>query len=498
MNTDPSHQRSPLAIMATRIVEASLREDASVQQLARLAASDPGFGVRVLSVVNSAAYGMPRNVTDVGQAASLLGARGLRNIGLSLALSDMVPTGRDGDDLLALCLRRAVAARLIADALGDPNADEHFTVGLFLEVGMLAHARKDLARAADLARRPAAHRPILERADGLEPHDVLGASIASEFHLPTTTIAAIAHHHDAACPKEGSSRVAWLAERFAGAFEGADVASSRAEAERAGSECGLAEETVASILQQLPEQVVLAAQAFNRDVGPQPDLDTLAANAQRSLFELNLHYERVVRQLEQLVAEKEELAAELAEANERLKDLAATDALTELPNRRAFNDALIRDLARAERERTALSLIMVDVDHFKRVNDLCGHQAGDLVLSTIAGVIKRLVRTGDVVARFGGEEFVVLLPRTEADGAGVVAERLRRGVEAEELCTERGDLKVTASFGVATLMRPTRKDGARLVSLADEALYAAKDAGRNRVKLNVPDEDNTRTLAATA
>jgi HD-like signal output (HDOD) protein len=189
----------------------------------------------------------------------MLGVRGLRNIGLSLALSEMVPLGRDGDELLTICLRRAVAARLIAEKLGDRSGEEHFTVGLFLEVGVLVYARDDIEKAADIARLPAAHRAVFERVEGIEPHNLAGAIIAQEFHLPEATVNAICRHHDATCPDDMTAKVAWLAERFAGAFEGGDVLTSRTEAERAGKNSGLTQQVVAQILTNLPNQVVLAA-----------------------------------------------------------------------------------------------------------------------------------------------------------------------------------------------------------------------------------------------
>lgn len=217
---------------------------------------------------------------------------------------------------------------------------------------------------------------------------------------------------------------------------------------------------------------------------------------------MNVQYERVVQRLEQLLVEKETLTAELELANEQLHALAATDRLRGMLNKRAFEDAVARDLARAEREATCVSLIVVDVDNFKEVQDTYGHQTGDEVLRVVANVLMGKVRTGDVPARYGGEEFVVLLPATDPDGAGLVAERLRRALEAEVVSSAQGDLRVTASFGVATLRRPGRKDGERLFALVDEALYAAKRAGHNRVKINVPDEGSdapgAAPLAATA
>jgi diguanylate cyclase (GGDEF)-like protein len=162
---------------------------------------------------------------------------------------------------------------------------------------------------------------------------------------------------------------------------------------------------------------------------------------------------------------------------EEMKHLARTDFLTGLPNHRYFQSSLAREVGRAQRHDHALSLLLIDLDCLKKVNDRFGHQAGDSVTREVAGTISRTCREIDFAARYGGEEFVVILPETDLQGAVLVAERIRRNIEATEVEVEVG---VTASIGVASYPAnaTTSED---LIRTADQALYVAKNAGRNQV-----------------
>jgi len=171
---------------------------------------------------------------------------------------------------------------------------------------------------------------------------------------------------------------------------------------------------------------------------------------------------------------------------ERLKLDGLTDAVTGVPNRRFFDRRLAEETERWQRRAEPLAMILVDIDHFKRVNDQHGHQAGDHALSKVAGCLGEGLRGCDVLARFGGEEFVLLLPNTTASQASSIAERLRQRVAQEPVALESGArFTLTASFGVAALpidRKTTRTEAATtLVRNADRALYAAKAAGRNQV-----------------
>ncbi len=179
---------------------------------------------------------------------------------------------------------------------------------------------------------------------------------------------------------------------------------------------------------------------------------------------------------------------DLADANCRLYSLSATDGLTGIANRRAFDEALQKEWSRASRNGTELSLLMIDVDFFKAFNDMYGHPAGDSCLCRSAVAIQAgLRRPPDLAARFGGEEFVALLPGTTPHGARDVAERLRRDVEALAIPhLGSPNARVTVSIGVACVIPQPGDAAMGLIEAADQALYRAKHTGRNRVFPNFP------------
>lgn len=167
-----------------------------------------------------------------------------------------------------------------------------------------------------------------------------------------------------------------------------------------------------------------------------------------------------------------------------LHQLATRDGLTEICNKRRFDEELARELARAQRHLRPLSLILLDVDHFKRVNDRHGHLCGDFVLQGLAKLAQSFTRPEQVLARVGGEEFAILCPETGTRGAATLAEKLREAIAGHPFHPEPAPdaITVTCSFGVATLNEPMQR-AADLYAAADRALYRAKDEGRNRVSV---------------
>jgi diguanylate cyclase (GGDEF)-like protein len=181
------------------------------------------------------------------------------------------------------------------------------------------------------------------------------------------------------------------------------------------------------------------------------------------------------------------LQDELREKNVRLEELTRIDPLTQIPNRRYFMECFEREFDRAKRYGFPLSYVMCDLDHFKKLNDVHGHQAGDTCLIAVAQLLKETLRGHDTCGRYGGEEFSMVLPETDGEGAVVVADRCRRSIEEARFEANGEMLGVTMSLGVATFY-PDREEGvsdlAGLIKLADEALYVSKDSGRNQVVLD--------------
>jgi diguanylate cyclase (GGDEF)-like protein len=206
-----------------------------------------------------------------------------------------------------------------------------------------------------------------------------------------------------------------------------------------------------------------------------------------------LQRQKASQQIQNYMALLEAQKVQLENANVQLQALATSDELTGLKNHRAFQKRLSEELDRARNAPGSLSLLLIDVDHFKQYNDTFGHPAGDDVLRAVARLLQGAVRTTDFVARYGGEEFAVILPGAGGEEASEIGERLRTAVASAPWLHRA----VTASFGAATLHGATH-DKARLISEADKALYLSKRGGRNRVTHRQLSPEDRPALPATA
>jgi len=203
------------------------------------------------------------------------------------------------------------------------------------------------------------------------------------------------------------------------------------------------------------------------------------------LFQTTIILEEQVRhktlELETALRENERINRDLQQTQARLREQAVRDPLTGLYNRHYLNEALGRELDRACRQDLRVGVVLADIDHFKAVNDTYGHTAGDEVLKTIGALLQRSLREYDFSCRYGGEEFLLVLPGIEPDTARKRIEQVRAAVKTTKVRFEASVIKVTASFGIA--MFPTHgASGGALIAAADSALYAAKNGGRNRVE----------------
>ncbi len=223
----------------------------------------------------------------------------------------------------------------------------------------------------------------------------------------------------------------------------------------------------------------LKAGAYDYLIKPFEDLELIVSVVRRAMENIALIKER-----NSLVVHLKKSNKALKELSRRFRDLAIRDGLTGLYNHGYLLDALAGEVARAMRYDRHLSVIFLDVDHFKQYNDQFGHQRGDMVLRQVSQILKDEIRKTDIAARYGGEEFVLVLPETSKQDAFVVAEKIRKTVQesiANDVADE-GPTTVTISAGVASYMEDGT-DATELIAKADAAVYTAKNDGRNAVRL---------------
>ena len=471
-----------------KVTQAAAAEDCSVAGLATIIEQDAGLSALVLRAVNSAYYAPRVKLASASRAVSFLGVEAVRNLVLSVAARGMfaIPASFPVETFWERSLSRAAAARGLCELLGRPRADEFFTMGLCQDIGILVQIQQAPGGADALGAaidEPADLRWAGER-QTLEGHDIVGARMLVEWGLPDVFTAPILFHHK---PDEAPEEHRFRAELLGAAEALSDLSArpttrglqiARKQVEALGAE----PQALGRLVERVNEIVELSSDVLDIRVGRRPSLEEIVATATEGLLALNLSYQELTTQLRQTLSAQQQMAEELRRVNDQLKELASTDPLTGLANRRAFDDALARELAQARRQKHPLSLLMLDIDHFKKFNDSYGHDTGDSVLVAVAQAMANALRSSDLAARYGGEEFCAILPATPLAGAQIAGERVRAAIEALRLPWRESELRVTASVGCAEV-RDLGAQRAATVTLrsADDALYAAKEAGRNRV-----------------
>ncbi len=216
-------------------------------------------------------------------------------------------------------------------------------------------------------------------------------------------------------------------------------------------------QSIDEILDQANTEVVKAADYFGLKIEGTPSIPELLQKANIELSLLNMSYEQINRELVEAKIQLEKLTTELEAKNVYLEGIANLDGLTEIYNHRYFQEFLDKEMSRSVRLKNHLSLILADIDNFKKFNDFYGHQAGDYVLKEVAGLCGSLIREYDLVARYGGEEFVFVLPEAGEAEAAVVAEKIRSAIEQHTFHYDNDDYRVTSSFGVAVSVVSTSR-----------------------------------------
>jgi len=479
------------------IISAAGDNNTSLQRLARMISMEPSFTTELLRAVNTPFFGLNEEVRTVQQATIRLGTRSVRNLAVAHVVkvtSEIADTGSfDGVAFWESSLRRAISARVLAARAGYEDPMEAFTIGLIQDIGTLLIAACFPEHSATIQRaanEPAARRVAIERKICGQGHAEMFGHLARQWGLPADLVTAVTSHHHGPAPD--LDRRARRLVHIAGI---ADLVADVVQAKGCGDTLKAARKALAELVtrdgepldlellvEQIGEEMLSTAADMGYKVGAQPGYESLLSQTNQSLMQMNDDYEALTQRLERLLAEKEELTRALQEANEQLTRLACTDALTNVANRRFFLERLGEVLASCRAEGRPITVVMLDIDHFKNVNDTYGHAAGDDVLRVVSARIQKCLRDKDMVGRLGGEEFAMMFPGTSRGNGKVIAERLRRALADAPIPIEDGRrLPITASFGGVTSMPGDSRDPEKLLQASDEKLYDSKKGGRNRV-----------------
>ena len=470
---------SPVGVVM-RILELGQDPEVSFGEVAKVLTLDPALSARLLRMANSPLYARQRKTDNLRQAIKLFGVEGTITLALSFSvvnnLRERRCQGFDYQWFWHRSLAAATCAQVIAERLSMANKEELFLAALLQDIGMLALARARPGLYGGLGESPMRHEQVraCEReALGID-HSGLGAWLLKQWNFPEDlqTVVMCSHDPADAGPRPDllrSAAVVALASDMAELWSEPNAqALLRRTMKRAEDLLGIDGDAFTLILEESSTVVRDIAYLFDVEIEDSNTLDMIIGQARELIV---LRHIRVMQK-----------SAILEDQTRRLEEENRRDVLTGLFNRAHLQQALTQAFESAQENSCPLTVIFIDLDRFKHINDQHGHLCGDRVLRSMATILEACIRSGDIVSRYGGEEFVVVLPGTGAEGARMSCDRLLSAFRRmKHRVDENIDIVVTASIGVAVHGEGMSFGHVEdILSAADEALYAAKNQGRDR------------------
>ncbi len=398
-----------LPSVAVQVLDLAGKANVDIAEIARVISKDPALSTKILRTVNSSFYGRSQHVGTISHALVILGLQSVKTLVLGFSLvSNLSSTKTKGFQHLQYWRRSiysATAARTFAAKLNVVQQEEAFLAALLQDIGMLVLSQVLGQQYSDICERGATHLAVVE-AEAAQlgmTHADVGALLTEQWKLPPLLVTPIRASHGVQVVHDPGLRV--LADLVQLSGRCADVfveESAAASIQQVRAFCAerykMDESTCDQVLQEIAAKTKEVASLFEINIGAAADFESILKKANEALVELTL--------------QSQMHATQLQEQNHALKKQATTDALTGLNNRATFDEFFIQTFEGARQNGKPLTLLMMDVDKFKSINDRFGHQAGDQVLTALGKLVLSAARTSDMAARYGGEEMVLILPGT--------------------------------------------------------------------------------------
>ncbi|MFK8016211.1 MAG: HDOD domain-containing protein [Gammaproteobacteria bacterium] len=481
---------SPPAV-AAQVIDLAQQPEVQLAQVAHAISCDASLAAKVMRVANSAMYARRRSSTNLRQALVVLGLNATVTLALGFSLMPILQYGRDQQEMLAHCWRRtlmaAICAREIANITRKANAEEAFLSSLLQDVGIMGLNTLDADFYNDATEFFTDHEALVkfeQEAIGCD-HSAVGTWLLRHWGLPEylQDAVAVSHQLKAASDSSGAqylSQCVGLAGPLADLWlQGAKNPTEVSRVSRmARNAISISADEYSQLMKNIGTTVPEMAHIFETELIEADEASKITERANEIMTARSLQHLQEASAATEKAERLQSYATDLEEESQR-------DSLTQVASRSYLMQLLQRGYEHATRFSWPLAIMFIDLDHFKQVNDTYGHPAGDTVLTNVGQLLRDAVRCSDTVGRYGGEEFLVILPGADSEGIKIIAERILKVLRTHlHAVSPDKTIAVTASIGCAHVGEG--REYASLdafVACADEALYAAKHAGRDQYTL---------------
>lgn len=474
-----------LPTVAYKLISISSREETSISDISYLITKDSSLSAKVLKIANSAFYNLPCKISTIHQAASRLGMNAIRSLVLSVSFLSVKTKDKNGlfnyEKFWEQSLSSAVAAKLIMTEIDNSDWEEIFIAGLLQNIGELFMALS-FPQQYEQVLLEASHsgKDIVELEQQIigADHTFIGYEVTKNWGFPAVLTNTIQYHHYPEGYKFNDKKIklAVAVVYLSGIITNIIYSKDPQKYHRkfladAKTMLCFADKIIDKILALVVSEIAQTAKLFDFHIENSKSIEEILLGANVALSAINLAYDQKNRELE--------------EKSKHLEKLVNLDSLTEVYNHGYFQSFLEKESNLAIRKKATLSLIMVDIDSFKYFNDKYGHQAGDFILKELCRLMRKALRDYDMLARYGGEKFAIVLVETTGQASQIVAEKLRESIARHMFIDKDRTYMITVSFGVAE-MKPavdtfTKND---FIGFADKALFDSKKKGGNKVTMS--------------